>query len=52
MNDIAATRSILYLLARILGDINSMSSPRKFVKRQARKIAYRKSGSILRKLLK
>jgi hypothetical protein len=47
-------RSFLYRLARVLGDVEAVSSgkPERVVKRIARKAAYRSTGRLLRKLFK
>jgi hypothetical protein len=45
-------RSTLYKTARILGDIESLSSPQKFVKRRVRKTLYKGWGRFIRKLIK
>jgi len=44
-------RSGLYKSARVLGDIQSLQSPEKFVKRQIRKRTYRKGAGWLATLL-
>ena len=46
------TRSALYKTARIMGDIESLSSPSKFFKRQVRKATYRRTNGLLSKLLR
>ena len=44
-------RNFLYRSARVLGDVQSLQSPQKFVKRQARKFVYRGVFRIARKIV-
>jgi hypothetical protein len=48
------TRGLLYAIARLLGDINAISSgsPAKIGKRAARRAAGRATGKALRKIFK
>lgn len=48
------TRGLLYAIARLLGDINAISSgsPGKIGKRAARRTAGRATGKALRKIFK
>jgi len=48
------TRSILYTIARLLGDFSAVSSgsPKKIAKRAGRKVAGRAAGKLLRKMFK
>jgi hypothetical protein len=47
-------RSFLYRLARVLGDVEAVSSgkPERVVKRVVRKAVHRSTGKLLRKLFK
>lgn len=43
-------RGTLYRTARTLGDIESLSSPRRFVRRQIRRQVYRQLFRVMRKV--
>ncbi|MEW6244178.1 MAG: hypothetical protein AB1497_07950 [Bacillota bacterium] len=51
---ISKTRGMLYRIARLLGDIQAISSgnPRKMAKRVARRAAGKATGRALRKIFK